>query len=176
MRLCERSAHQSALYRALVERDGERLAEDLRDGNKKIDYISVFAALSKLKRICDPPALVVTGPRTMDLHSGKFEVFKELIQEALDSGQKIVVFTQYLEMMNIIGDYLRHLRVDFSEIRGDSRERAESIKRFNENENYKVFVCSLMAGGVGIDLSYPRVAIPADRPVHTARHDQAPHR
>ncbi|MBI3857275.1 MAG: DEAD/DEAH box helicase family protein, partial [Planctomycetes bacterium] len=118
VRMCELSSHQQALYRALVERDGERLAEELRDAGKKIDYITVFAALSKMKRICDHPALVVNGPRTMDLHSGKFEVFKELIQEALASGQKVVVFTQYLEMMNIIEDYLRHHRVDFSEIRG----------------------------------------------------------
>jgi SNF2 family DNA or RNA helicase len=144
-----------------------------RSSGKKVDYISVFAALSKLKRICDHPALVVKGPRTMDLHSGKFEVFKELIQEALDSGQKIVVFTQYLEMMNIIEDYLRHLRVDFSEIRGDSRERAESIKRFNENPNCKVFVCSLMAGGVGIDLTSASVVIHYDRWWNAAREDQA---
>jgi superfamily II DNA or RNA helicase len=173
VRMCELSAHQQALYRALVERDGERLAEELRDAGKKIDYITVFAALSKMKRICDHPALVVNGPRTMDLHSGKFEVFKELIQEALDSGQKIVVFTQYLEMMNIIEDYLRHNRVDFAEIRGDSRERAESIRRFNENENCKVFVCSLMAGGVGIDLTSASVVIHYDRWWNAAREDQA---
>jgi SNF2 family DNA or RNA helicase len=173
VRMCDLSAHQQALYRALVERDGERLADELRDAGKKIDYISVFAALSKLKRICDHPALVVNGPRTMDLHSGKFDVFKELMQEALDSGQKVVVFTQYLEMMNIIEDYLRHLRVDFAEIRGDSRERAEAIKRFNENENCKVFVCSLMAGGVGIDLTSASVVIHYDRWWNAAREDQA---
>jgi len=173
MRMCELSAHQQALYRALVDRDGARLAEDLRDAGKKIDYISVFAALSKLKRICDHPALVVNGPRSMDLHSGKFDVFKELIQEALASGQKIVVFTQYLEMMDIIEDYLRHLRVDFAEIRGDSRERAESIQRFNENEDCKVFVCSLMAGGVGIDLTSASVVIHYDRWWNAAREDQA---
>jgi superfamily II DNA or RNA helicase len=173
MRFCELSAHQQALYRALVERDGERLADELRDAGRKIDYISVFAALSKLKRICDHPALVLNGPRTMDLHSGKFEVFKELMQEALASGQKVVVFTQYLEMMNIIEDYLRHLRVDFSEIRGDSRERAEAIRRFNENDSCKVFVCSLMAGGVGIDLTSASVVIHYDRWWNAAREDQA---
>ena len=173
VRMCDLSAHQAALYRALVERDGERLADDLRDAGKKIDYISVFAALSKLKRICDHPALVVSGPRTMDLHSGKFEVFKELLQEALDSGQKVVVFTQYLEMMNIIEDYLRHLRVDFAEIRGDSRERAEAIRRFNENDACRVFVCSLMAGGVGIDLTSASVVIHYDRWWNAAREDQA---
>lgn len=173
VRMCDLSAHQQALYRALVERDGERLADDLRDQGKKIDYISVFAALSKLKRICDHPALVVNGPRSMDLHSGKFEVFKELIDEALASGQKVVVFTQYLQMMDIIEDYLRHLRVDFAEIRGDSRERALAIRRFNEQDSCKVFVCSLMAGGVGIDLTSASVVIHYDRWWNAAREDQA---
>jgi superfamily II DNA or RNA helicase len=173
VRMCDLSAHQQALYRALVERDGERLADELRDSGKKIDYITVFAALSKLKRICDHPALVVNGPRSTDLQSGKFEVFKELLQEALDSGQKVVVFTQYLEMMNLIESHLREQRVDFSEIRGDSRERAEAIRRFNENENCKVFVCSLMAGGVGIDLTSASVVIHYDRWWNAAREDQA---
>jgi superfamily II DNA or RNA helicase len=173
VRMCELSAHQQALYRALVERDGERLADELRDAGRKIDYITVFAALSKMKRICDHPALVVKGPRSTDLHSGKFEVFKELMQEALDSGQKVVVFTQYLEMMDLIEEYLRENRVDFSEIRGDSRERAEAIRRFNENENCKVFVCSLMAGGVGIDLTSASVVIHYDRWWNAAREDQA---
>ena len=173
VRMCDLSPHQQALYRALVERDGERLAEELRDAGKKIDYITVFAALSKMKRICDHPALVINGPRSADLQSGKFEVFKELLQEALDSGQKVVVFTQYLEMMDLIESYLRQNRVDFSEIRGDSRERAEAIRRFNENENCKVFVCSLMAGGVGIDLTSASVVIHYDRWWNAAREDQA---
>jgi superfamily II DNA or RNA helicase len=173
VRMCDLSSHQQALYRAIVDRDGERLADELRDAGRKIDYITVFAALSKLKRICDHPALVVHGPRTVDLHSGKFEVFKELLQEALDSGQKVVVFTQYLEMMNIIEDHLRRQRVDFSEIRGDSRERAEAIRRFNENENCRVFVSSLMAGGVGIDLTSASVVVHYDRWWNAAREDQA---
>jgi SNF2 family DNA or RNA helicase len=173
VRMCDLSPHQQALYRALVERDGERLADELRDAGKKIDYITVFAALSKLKRVCDHPALVVNGPRSTDLQSGKFEVFKELLQEALDSGQKVVVFTQYLQMMDLIESHLRQQRVDFSEIRGDSRERAEAIRRFNENENCKVFVCSLMAGGVGIDLTSASVVIHYDRWWNAAREDQA---
>src|SRR5262249_29984897 len=122
VRMCELSTHQQALYRALVERDGARLADELRDAGKKVDYISVFAALSKLKRICDHPALVINGPRSADLSSGKFDVFKELLQEALDGGQKVVVFTQYLEMMDLIEEHLRRNRIDFAEIRGDSRE------------------------------------------------------
>jgi superfamily II DNA or RNA helicase len=173
VRMCELSPHQAALYRTLVEKDGEKLAEDLRDRSKQVDYISVFAALSKLKRVVDHPALIVDGPRARDLSSGKFDVFKELIDEALASGQKVVVFTQYLQMMDIIEDYLRQNRVGFAEIRGDSRERAEAIRQFNTKDDCKVFVCSLMAGGVGIDLTAASVVIHYDRWWNAAREDQA---
>ncbi|HEX7900000.1 MAG TPA: DEAD/DEAH box helicase [Planctomycetota bacterium] len=173
VRMCDLSPHQAALYRTLVEKDGEKLVDDLRDQSKKVDYISVFAALSKLKRVVDHPALIVDGPRARDLTSGKFEVFKELLDEALASGQKVVVFTQYLQMMDIIEDYLRQSRVGFAEIRGDSRERAEAIRQFNTKDDCRVFVCSLMAGGVGIDLTSASVVIHYDRWWNAAREDQA---
>jgi superfamily II DNA or RNA helicase len=173
VRGCELSAHQSALYRAVVARDGARLADDLRDTSKKIDYVSVFAALSKLKRICDHPALVVEGPRSRELSSGKFDAFCELLDEALGSGQKVVVFTQYLAMMDIIEDHLRSRRIGYAEIRGDTRERAEALREFDRRDACRVFVSSLMAGGVGIDLTRASVVIHYDRWWNAAREEQA---
>ncbi len=173
VRECELSPHQAALYRAVVARDGERLADELRDRTRRIDYVSVFAALSKLKRICDHPALVVEGPRSGDLPSGKFDVFAELLEEALAGGQKVVVFTQYLAMMDLIEEHLRSRRIGFAEIRGDTRERAEAIRAFNGREDCRVFVSSLMAGGVGIDLTAASVVIHYDRWWNAAREEQA---
>ncbi len=173
LRMCELSDHQAALYRAMVEKDAKSLAEDLKDTAKRIDYISVFAALSKLKRICDHPALVIEGGRSRDLVSGKFEAFKELLDEALRSGQKVVVFTQYLQMMDIIEEHLRQLRVPFQEIRGNTKDRAQAMRVFNDDPNCKVFVCSLMAGGLGIDLTSASVVIHYDRWWNAAREDQA---
>jgi SNF2 family DNA or RNA helicase len=83
------------------------------------------------------------------------------------------VFTQYLQMMDIIEDYLRQGRIGFAEIRGDSRERAEAIRQFNTKDDCRVFVCSLMAGGVGIDLTSASVVIHYDRWWNAAREDQA---
>ena len=173
IRMCDLSEHQEALYRAMVERDGEKLAEDLRNTARKIDYISVFATLSKLKRICDHPALLVDGPRAKDLSSDKFELFKELLREALDSGQKVVVFTQYLAMMDLIEEHLRARRIPFTEVRGDTKDRAEAMRVFNGRDDCKVFVCSLLAGGVGIDLTSASVVIHYDRWWNAAREDQA---
>jgi superfamily II DNA or RNA helicase len=173
VRMCELSPHQSALYRALVQRDGRALADDLRDRSKRVDYISVFATLGKLKRICDHPALLVSGPRATDLSSGKFEVFQEILDEALASGQKVVVFTQYLQMMDIIEAHLRSIRVPFAELRGDTRDRASAMRLFNSDPSCRVFVASLMACGVGIDLTSASVVIHYDRWWNAAREDQA---
>ena len=160
-------------YRALVDKDAGEVAKGLQDRTRKVDYMSVFAALSRLKRVCDHPALIVEGPRVADLESGKFEVFKELLNEALQSGQKVVVFTQYLKMMDIIEEYLRSHRIGFSEIRGNTKDRADAIRNFNTRDKCRVFVCSLMAGGVGIDLTAGSVVIHYDRWWNAAREDQA---
>jgi len=173
LRLCDLSPHQEALYRAIVRRDGESLAEELRDPTRRIDYVSIFSTLSRLKRVCDHPALLVDGPRAGELSSGKFDVFRELLEEALASGQKVVVFTQYLKMMDLIEDHLRLRRIPFAELRGDTRDRTEAMRAFNRRGDCRVFVCSLLAGGVGIDLTSASVVIHYDRWWNAAREDQA---
>ena len=172
VRWCELTAPQAALYRSLLEKE-EALVENLRQEGSTPDYAGIFATLTKLKRICDHPALVLDGSRTRELRSGKFETFAELMDESLRSGHKVVVFTQYLEMMDLIEEWLRGRRVRFAEIRGGTRDRAAAIKSFNEDPACRVFVCSLMAGGVGIDLTAASVVIHYDRWWNAAREDQA---
>jgi SNF2 family DNA or RNA helicase len=171
-RWCELTPPQAALYRALLEKEGA-LVEGLRDSGAAPDYVGIFATLSKLKRICDHPALVLEGGRTRGLRSGKFEAFAELMDEVLRSGHKVVVFSQYLEMMDIIEDWLKDRRIRFVEIRGSTRERAEAIRAFNGDPDCRVFVCSLLAGGVGIDLTAASVVIHYDRWWNAAKEDQA---
>jgi hypothetical protein len=172
-RHCELTPHQQALYRAVTDRAGKELIDELKDISANVDYVGVFAALGKLKRVCDHPALVLEGARTKDLVSGKFELFKEVLNEALGSGQKVVVFTQYLEMMDIIEEHLRANRVRFSEIRGNTKDRGEAMREFQTNPDVKVFVCSLLAGGCGIDLTSASVVIHYDRWWNAAKEDQA---
>jgi SNF2 family DNA or RNA helicase len=75
--------------------------------------------------------------------------------------------------MNLIEAHLRSIRVGFSEIRGDTRDRAEAMRVFNKRDDCRVFVCSLMAGGVGIDLTSASVVIHYDRWWNAAREEQA---
>jgi superfamily II DNA or RNA helicase/uncharacterized protein YchJ len=171
IRYCSLTPHQVFIYRSLVDARGERLMRKLSDESKPIDYMHIFALITKLKRLCDHPSLI--ADRNSEYASGKFELFKEIMEEAIDSGQKIVVFSQYLEMMSLIEQWLKTKHISFSSLRGSTHNRSEVIKKFQDNPDCRVFVGSLMAGGLGIDLTSASVVIHYDRWWNAAREDQA---
>ena len=105
--------------------------------------------------------------------SGKWELFKELLAESIDSGQKVVVYSQFLKMIAIIEDHLKQQNIDCAVLTGSSRNRGALIRRFNTDPRCRVFVGSLKAGGIGIDLTAASVVIHYDRWWNAAREDQA---
>ncbi len=173
-RRCRLSDEQVALYREVVERRGPELRERLSRPGERIPYLHVFAVLNLLKRICDHPALALGRLDRWQQHSsGKWDLFCELLGEALGSGQKVVVFSQYLGMLEIMGRHLTALGTGHATLTGSSRGRAETVDRFNRDEGCRVFLGSLKAGGTGIDLVGGSVVIHYDRWWNAAREDQA---
>ena len=96
-----------------------------------------------------------------------------MLFESLDSGQKVVVFTQYLGMVAIMEQLLRSLDIGHVSLTGASESRGEILRRFNEDRDCRVYVGSLKAGGTGIDLVAGSVVIHYDRWWNAAREDQA---
>ena len=133
----------------------------------------IFALLNLLKQICNHPAQVKGVDYFEQFQSGKWELFKELIFESLDSDLKIVVYSQYLKMIKIIEKYLQGINVGFATLTGSSRNRGEIVDRFKEDPNCKIFLGSLKAGGIGIDLVSASVVIHYDRWWNAAKEDQA---
>ncbi len=172
--LCELSAEQVGLYRESIQKRGTALAQTLRDGNAAIPYMHIFSLLNLLKRICDHPALIAEDCQGYrDYQSGKWDLFCELLAESLDSGRKIVVFSQYLGMIGIMDRYLTDQGIDHAVLTGSSENRGAIVERFNGKNACRVIVVSLLAGGVGIDLVGGSVVIHYDRWWNAAREDQA---
>lgn len=170
-RYCELTPEQRAIYRSVIESRAEPLRAQLRAG-AKIPYIHVFAALNYLKQICNHPASL-RGPLGADVPSGKWELFTELLDECMTSGLKVVVFSQYLSMLELIEQHLDRNAVGFASIKGATRERGAEVKRFRDDPDCRVFTASLRAAGVGIDLTSASVVIHYDRWWNQAREDQA---
>jgi len=166
--------HQAVLYAEVLSRARESgLLESLRDASREVDFAHVFAVISRLKRLCDHPALILEGRPARNITSGKFDLFKEILSEVLDAGEKVVVFSQYLEMLDIVEAHLDSLGVKHSGLRGATRRRGAAIRAFQEDDDCRVFVASLLAGGLGIDLTAASVVIHYDRWWNAAREDQA---
>ncbi len=180
-RYCELTGEQRALYRQVLESRAKPLRAQLRAG-ATVSYVHIFAALNYLKQICNHPAslsggfaaaIEASGGFGADVSSGKWEMFIELLQECMLSGLKVVVFSQYLSMLDLIEKHLVVNDIGYASIRGGTRERGQEIARFREDDDCRVFTASLRAGGLGIDLTSASVVIHYDRWWNQAREDQA---
>lgn len=173
-RSCALSADQLRLYREVIAARSPEIRLALAEAGRPVPYIHIFALLDLLKRICDHPALVTKDPQPYtEYESGKWEVFKELLAEGIDSGQKIVVYSQYLGMIGIMEEFLRSEGIGYVTLTGATRHRGGVIERFNEDPDCRVYVGSLRAGGTGIDLVAASMVIHYDRWWNAAREDQA---
>lgn len=174
LRACYLSEEQVKLYRDAVASRGAELIRVLEQDKTPVPYMHIFALLNLLKQICNHPALAAKNAAAYaDHQSGKWDLFTELLSESLGSGQKAVVYSQYLEMIEIIKRHLGEQKVGFVSLTGASTNRGDIIARFNTDPDCRVFVGSLKAGGVGIDLVAASVVIHYDRWWNAAREDQA---
>ncbi len=171
---CSLSRDQVKLYKDAIASKGAGLVDALKRSRDPIPYIHIFALLNLLKQICNHPALVEKAPENYEKYeSGKWELFKEILNEGLESNQKVVVYSQYLNMIKIIELYLKKQGISSVSLTGSSINRGEILKKFKEDNDCRVFVGSLKAGGLGIDLVSASVVIHYDRWWNSAKEDQA---
>lgn len=171
---CDLSPEQAILYNQALEKSRQRIMEQLENEGDTVPYIHIFALLSMLKQICNHPAVFLKNAEDYKKHeSGKWDLFVELLNEARDSQQKVVIFSQYLTMLDIFEKYLQEMGIGYATIRGSTIHRGEEIRRFNHNPECEVFLGSLQAAGLGLDLTAGSVVIHYDRWWNAARENQA---
>lgn len=174
IRRCSLSSDQMRFYKDVVDNQGRELVQALKDPERKVPYMHVFAVLNYLKQICDHPGLLEGEAKDYGKYeSGKWDLFVELLEESLGSGQKVVVFSQYVKMLTLIEAFLKDREITFATIKGHTRKRAEAVRAFNTDPKCMVFTASLRASGLGIDLTGGSVVIHYDRWWNSAREDQA---
>ena len=122
--------------------------------------VVVLGMLTKLRQICCDPSLVYpeyTG------NSAKAEAAMQLIESAVESGHKILLFSQFTSMMEVIRHRLAEKGITYYVLKGDTpkAERLKLVNKFNEND-VKVFLISLKAGGTGLNLTGADVVIHYD--------------
>lgn len=170
--LVEMKGKQKQLYSFYVKAIKNQLNENKSSEKSGRDKINLFAYLTKLREICLDPSLVVpdyTG------ESSKLTVVKEIVKDASESGKKILLFSQFTSVLKKIEEDFKKEDISYLYLDGgtSAKDRVERVKNFNEDSNIKVFLISLKAGGVGLNLTSASVVIHFDPWWNPAVEEQA---
>ena len=151
---CEMEPEQRRLYDAVLE-EGRRALRSFRQDDARSNA-AIFTTLLRLRQICCHPRLLkvdMPGFSTGSLPSGKFEAFKDMIFDVVEGGHKVLVFSQFVQMLQIIRGWLQLTDIPFCYLDGTSKDRLDQVDRFNSSPDIPIFLISLKAGGTGINLT-----------------------
>ncbi len=173
LRFCNLTPEQKQVYSEIHAGAISELEKTLNDTDQAIPFIHIFALMTRLKQVCDHSTLGTETPSLEGGSSAKLEILDEILNEALDGGQQIVVFSQYVKMLELLSAHLNAQDVGHLMLVGATRNRGRVIRRFNSGQHERVMLASLLAGGVGIDLTGASVVIHYDRWWNPAKENQA---
>jgi SNF2 family DNA or RNA helicase len=162
---------QKKLYLSyLMKIKGEIEERIKREGFEK-SRMHIFSGLLRLRQICCHPGLFIENYRGK---SGKIELLEELLSELVESGHRVLVFSQFTSMLSIIRESLDRLKIDYAYLDGSTgvSERKRIVDDFNSGKG-KVFLLSLKAGGVGLNLTSADTVIHFDPWWNPAVEEQA---
>ncbi|MDR2235793.1 MAG: DEAD/DEAH box helicase [Chryseobacterium sp.] len=146
---CEMNSEQRKIYDAYERELREFIAANDDDDLNK-NSMHVLTGLTRLRQICNSPLLLKEG------YSGEHSVKKEILMEQIESkskGHKILVFSQFVEMLDLLKTELEDRNIDFEYLTGQTKNRGKAVKNFQEKEEVRVFLISLKAGGIGLNLT-----------------------
>jgi superfamily II DNA or RNA helicase len=142
---------QKKLYAAYLAKLRHQTLKQLDKNTIRKNRIKILAGLTRLRQICCHPALFVDGYMGS---SAKFEQLKQIIEESRFAGRRVLIFSQFTKMLDLIGKELAYEGIPFFYLDGQtpSQDRVETCERFN-NGVRDFFLISLKAGGTGLNLT-----------------------
>ncbi|WP_422389179.1 SNF2-related protein [Clostridium baratii] len=163
--LVELDSKQKQIYKSYVKEIKNKIETSK-------DNVNLFSYLTKLRELCLDPSLVV-GDYVGK--SSKINVVKELVSDAILNGKKVLLFSQFTSVLKKIEKDFNKEKVKYLYLDGSTsaKDRIEKVKEFNENNDINVFLMSLKAGGVGLNLTSASLVIHFDPWWNPAIEDQA---
>ncbi len=116
----------------------------------KASQIALLQGLTKLRQLANHPLMIDSD---YEFGSGKFEAAIELMQSILKEGNKVLIFSQFVRHLQIFKDYFNKHQIKHAYLDGSTKDRSEAVKDFKEQSDIQVFLISIKAGGVGLNLT-----------------------
>ena len=170
---CELTDEQKDFYLTVLDSTKEELFKSIEQNGLEKSRLSIFSALLRLRQICCHPRLYDKDNVKNIIQSGKFEKLKVMLEEIVDEGHRILLFSQFVDMLDIIKDWLDKVGIKYEYLTGKTKDRQGAVERFNTDSTVKIFLISLKAGGTGLNLTGADYVIHYDPWWNPAVEDQA---
>jgi superfamily II DNA or RNA helicase len=144
------TSHQRAAYDALLREIQQGLGGSGKNVNAGAQRMKMLTGLLRLRQVCCDLRLVGIDKEET---SAKLDLLDELLEEAIDGEHRVLVFSQFVSMLHLIRERLEKLEIPFCYLDGSTKQRQEIVDRFQSDSAIPVFLISLKAGGVGLNLS-----------------------
>jgi SNF2 family DNA or RNA helicase len=165
---------QAKLYKQILRQVRKSVLSEVEKQGVSKAQIQILAALTRLRQVACDPRLMKLPDTDFDADdSGKLAALREIIDEAVDGGHRVLVFSQFVEMLNHIRAGLDSDGVQYEYLDGSTKDRIERVDRFNEETGVPVFLISLKAGGTGLNLTGADTVVHFDPWWNPAVEDQA---
>lgn len=155
----EMEEEQRKIYLAYLAQAKQELQNEINVNGFEKNQIKILAALTRLRQICCHPKLFIDDYKD---GSSKLEQCMEIVEDGVMAGHKILLFSSYTSMFDIMEEELRKRNIKYFKLTGSTKvdERINLVDEFNKNQEIGVFLISLKAGGTGLNL------IGADMVIH----------
>jgi SNF2 family DNA or RNA helicase len=154
--LCELEEDQRALYLNVLDECRQKVFSEIASRGIGRSQISVLTALLRLRQVCCDPRLLKNREETPGAHnSAKLTALLAMIAEIVEEGHKILVFSQFVEMLSLIRPELESAGYTYEYIDGQTppKDRLDKVNKFNADQSIPIFLISLKAGGTGLNLT-----------------------
>jgi len=143
---------QATLYESIRITMEKKVRDAIADKGLSRSHITILDALLKLRQTCCDPRTLSLKEAQKVKQSAKLDLLMEMLPELLEEGRRILVFSQFTRMIALIEQELKALKIEYSKLTGQTKKRDEAIERF-KNGDVDVFLISLKAGGLGLNLT-----------------------
>lgn len=147
---CSLTSHQRSAYDALLREIQQGLGSTGKNTNAGAQRMKMLTGLLRLRQVCCDLRLVGIDKGES---SAKLDLLDELLEEAIDGEHRVLVFSQFVSMLHLVRERLEKLKISFCYLDGSTKQRQEVVDRFQKDAAIPVFLISLKAGGVGLNLS-----------------------
>ena len=170
---CDLTSDQRGVYQQVIEASRKEVLEAVGANGLAKSRMVVLSALLRLRQVCCDLRLLKLDGVKPENASGKLDLFGELLEEVVDGGHRVLVFSQFVSMLTLLKERLKAEDIDFCYLDGSTTDRAAVVERFQKDASIPVFLISLKAGGVGLNLTGADTVIHFDPWWNPAVEDQA---